>query len=387
MMTSLITNTIDNKLTFEELLIVTLLATTAFFLVALGGALYHKSKQKDEKVPVSQLHNKIEISAETVLTDLKRYAMSDAWRHKIVYTFLDDLGRETINLSFKEIDQAARKIVTVLQRDVVVRKGDKVILCYPPGLDFALAFGVVCMLELWAFQYRRDLGARAIGGYRVWNRSRYTEKMFNALTAGAKSSSNMARWTGRNVCPQDVETSVEHRHEYVRPGCTAAFSIENGDEEALVVVTEVRNGSSLQTLEVICREIIEIVLLEHHLKCEAIVLLRQKTVPKTTSGKIQRSAAKTHFLNGTLHEAFDQQSCLEKMFLGGKCKTPGDIPQILRGGLCLEWIRCRLLGCHRTWVNILASGDLIEGQGKEDQKGVGTDPECNDRGGDWHKSL
>ncbi|OWZ05200.1 Fatty-acid-CoA ligase [Phytophthora megakarya] len=143
-----------------------------------------------------------------------------------------------------------------------------------------------------------------------WNRPEYTEKMFHAQIAGEKSAKNRYLRTGRlkdliiirgrNVCPQDVEASVEQAHENVRPGCTAAFSIEKGDEEALVVVAEVKNGSSQQTLEEICREIIKTVLSEHQLKCEAIVLLRQKTIPKTTSGKIQRSASKAHFLDGTL---------------------------------------------------------------------------------------
>ncbi|KAG2784857.1 hypothetical protein PC129_g4442 [Phytophthora cactorum] len=157
-----------------------------------------------------------------------------------------------------------------------------------------------------------------------WNRPEYTEEMFRAQFAGDKNENNTFLRTGdmgflrkselfvtgrlkdliiirgRNVCPQDVEASVEHAHENVRPGCTAAFSIEKGDEEALVVVAEVKNGSSQQTLEEICREIIKTVLSEHQLKCEAIVLLRQKTIPKTTSGKIQRSASKTHFLDGKL---------------------------------------------------------------------------------------
>ncbi|RLN20969.1 hypothetical protein BBJ28_00006204 [Nothophytophthora sp. Chile5] len=157
-----------------------------------------------------------------------------------------------------------------------------------------------------------------------WNRTEYTEEMFHAQLAGEKNPKNVFLRTGdlgflrqgelfvtgrlkdliiirgRNVCPQDVEASVERAHESVRPGCSAAFSIEKDQEEALVVVAEVKNGSSPQTLEDICNEIIKTVLSEHQLKCEAVVLLRQKTIPKTTSGKIQRSAAKLKFQDGTL---------------------------------------------------------------------------------------
>ncbi|KAL7689884.1 putative AMP-dependent synthetase/ligase, aminotransferase, class I/classII, ACP-like superfamily [Plasmopara halstedii] len=157
-----------------------------------------------------------------------------------------------------------------------------------------------------------------------WNRPELTEEMFHAKIAGDKSVNSTYLRTGdmgflyknelfvtgrlkdliiirgRNVCPQDIEASVEQSHDNVRPGCTAAFSIEKNGEEALVVIAEVKTGSSQQTLEEICREIVKTVLSEHQLKCEAIVLLRQKTIPKTTSGKIQRSASKARFLDGTL---------------------------------------------------------------------------------------
>lgn len=84
--------------------------------------------------------NGVAVNTEPVVAELKRRAASDKWRHKIVYTFLDDLGRETVNLSFEDVDRAARKIAAALQRDAGAVKGDRVMLCYPPGLDFALAF-------------------------------------------------------------------------------------------------------------------------------------------------------------------------------------------------------------------------------------------------------
>lgn len=170
--------------------------------------------------------------------------------------------------------------------------------------------------ELWV------QGPSVAVGY--WNRPEYTEEMFGAKLAGEKNPKNVFLRTGdmgflrhgevfvtgrlkdliiirgRNVVPQDVEASIERAHDHVRPGCTAAFSIEKNQEEALVLVAEVKNGSSKEICEEICREIVKVVLSEHQLRCEAIVLLRQKTIPKTTSGKIQRSAAKSKFLTNTL---------------------------------------------------------------------------------------
>lgn len=153
-----------------------------------------------------------------------------------------------------------------------------------------------------------------------WNRPEYTEEMFGAQLAGETDPHRVYLRTGdlgflhhgevfvtgrlkdliiirgRNVVPQDVEASIERAHDHVRPGCTAAFSIEKNQEETLVLVAEVKNGSSKEICEEVCREIVKVVLSEHQLRCEAIVLLRQKTIPKTTSGKIQRSAAKTKYL-------------------------------------------------------------------------------------------
>lgn len=157
-----------------------------------------------------------------------------------------------------------------------------------------------------------------------WNREEYTKEMFRAELAGESGKTNHWLRTGdmgfvrngelfvtgrlkdliiirgRNVCPQDVESSIERAHEHVRPGCSAAFSIEKNQEEALVVVAEVKNGTSKEVLKEIVGEIIKTVLSEHQLRCEAIVLLPQKAIPKTTSGKIQRSATKAKFLTGSL---------------------------------------------------------------------------------------
>lgn len=160
-----------------------------------------------------------------------------------------------------------------------------------------------------------------------WNRPEYTKEMFGALLAGEKNSENTFLRTGdmgflrngelfvtgrlkdliiirgRNVCPQDVEATVERAHDHIRPGCCAAFSIEKNQEEALVVVAEVKNGSSQEVLKEVCGEIIKCVLSEHQLRCEAIVLLPQRAIPKTTSGKIQRSASKAKFITSTLPKA------------------------------------------------------------------------------------
>ncbi|ETW04345.1 hypothetical protein H310_04641 [Aphanomyces invadans] len=172
-------------------------------------------------------------------------------------------------------------------------------------------------------------GPSVAKGY--WKREEYTAEMFHAKVKSPKAAhqSYKGNWLrsgdmgflrhdevfitgrlkdliiirGRNVCPQDVEHSVELAHDQVRPGCVAAFSIETAQqEEALVVVVELRADlrKDQDQLGAIARKIATSVLSEHQLRCAAIVLLKPRTIPKTTSGKIQRSAAKNQYNSGSL---------------------------------------------------------------------------------------
>jgi len=123
---------------------------------------------------------------------------------------------------------------------------------------------------------------------------------------------------GQNHYPQDIERTVEHCHPAVRSGCSAVFSLSVDSEERLVVAAEVertflrgcnsgfpreseRNsaqpepewasspetGSSTDLGE-ISSAIRRAVATEHDLPLHAVVLLKAATIPKTSSGKIQR---------------------------------------------------------------------------------------------------
>src|SRR5229473_7273167 len=62
---------------------------------------------------------------------------------------------------------------------------------------------------------------------------------------------------GRNVYPQDIELTVEQSHPAMRPGCSAAFSVDVAGQERLVIAAEVersylpRRVQSLDTKEVV----------------------------------------------------------------------------------------------------------------------------------------
>jgi amino acid adenylation domain-containing protein len=105
---------------------------------------------------------------------------------------------------------------------------------------------------------------------------------------------------GQNHYPQDIELTVERCDARLRPGCGAAFSIDLDAEERLVIVQEVARRSDTDLDEVV-RAIRRSVAENHELAPYAVVLIRAGSIPKTSSGKIQRQACKTAFLQGKLN--------------------------------------------------------------------------------------
>ncbi|HEX6097856.1 MAG TPA: amino acid adenylation domain-containing protein [Thermoanaerobaculia bacterium] len=107
---------------------------------------------------------------------------------------------------------------------------------------------------------------------------------------------------GRNLYPQDVEVTAQSAHAALVPGGGAAFSIDDGGEERLVVVHEVvRPKMAGQAAEIAAR-VRKAVAEEHGVALHALVLLPPGRLFKTTSGKIERLRCREAFLNGALPE-------------------------------------------------------------------------------------
>lgn len=120
---------------------------------------------------------------------------------------------------------------------------------------------------------------------------------------------------GRNHYPQDIEWTVEQSHPLIRPSCSAGFSVDIAGEEKLVVVAEVerhswerrhqlheRNGTTKGRFpkEELIQSIRRAIFKHHDLQVHTTLLLKPGTIPKTSSGKIQRHACRAGFLAGTL---------------------------------------------------------------------------------------
>ena len=104
---------------------------------------------------------------------------------------------------------------------------------------------------------------------------------------------------GVNHYPQDIENTVEKCHPLLRAGCSAAFAVEADQNEHLIVAAEVERRSKANH-EQVFSAIRQAVSQEHDLAVSAIVLLKAGSIPKTSSGKIQRHACQSGVFEGGL---------------------------------------------------------------------------------------
>src|SRR4051812_32506903 len=104
---------------------------------------------------------------------------------------------------------------------------------------------------------------------------------------------------GRNHYPQDVEHTAEESHPALRSDSGAAFSIDVAGEERLVVVMEMdrrRESEAVAAAEAVRQVVAE----AHEVMVHEVVLVRMGSIPKTSSGKIQRHASRAAYLAGEL---------------------------------------------------------------------------------------
>jgi acyl-CoA synthetase (AMP-forming)/AMP-acid ligase II len=109
---------------------------------------------------------------------------------------------------------------------------------------------------------------------------------------------------GINHYPQDIERTVQSLDGALRENCGAAFSVpDEGGEETLVVVQEVERTArhAIDSADIKAR-IREAVADNHELSARHIALIRPGTLPKTTSGKIQRKLARRLWRDGGFEE-------------------------------------------------------------------------------------
>lgn len=105
---------------------------------------------------------------------------------------------------------------------------------------------------------------------------------------------------GSNHYPQDIELTVETSHTALQPAGGATFSVTENGREQLVIVQEVTRQGRQANIDEVTSAIRQAVAEKHDLQVFAIMLVKPMSIPKTSSGKIQRRATKTAFLENQL---------------------------------------------------------------------------------------
>lgn len=107
---------------------------------------------------------------------------------------------------------------------------------------------------------------------------------------------------GRNLYPQDIELCVEAVDQRIRANGVVAFSIDDGVQEQIAIVAEIRRHEKFDQagLDALRINVVESVTATYGAAPHIVHFAPPTAIPLTTSGKLQRQATKLALLNGSL---------------------------------------------------------------------------------------
>ncbi|GIF63891.1 hypothetical protein Ais01nite_19260 [Asanoa ishikariensis] len=112
---------------------------------------------------------------------------------------------------------------------------------------------------------------------------------------------------GRNIHPQDLEAAVVAADPILRPGNAVAFGVQVDGVERVVVAAELRKKALASRepvpLDRAAAAIRAAVAAHCGVQCHEVLLLKPDSLPKTTSGKLQRGECKERWTSGALRSA------------------------------------------------------------------------------------
>jgi acyl-CoA synthetase (AMP-forming)/AMP-acid ligase II/acyl carrier protein len=240
-------------------------------------------------------------------------------------------------------DQPARRLVGC----GAALEGTEVVIVDPQSRTIQPEGGVG---EVWV------RGPNVALGY--WNRPEDTEAVFRAYLADSghgpflrtgdlgffhegqlyvtgRLKEVMVFW-GRNVYPQDVEMTTWRCHPSLKQNNAAAFAVEKNGRERLIVVQEVVRPARLD-LDAIAETVRRAVQAEHQVPLDALVLIKPGTLPKTSSGKVQRNVVRDSYLAGELAVVRDWPFTVDQ----GAVPSPERVRQVSRQEID-DWLRARI---------------------------------------------
>ena len=168
----------------------------------------------------------------------------------------------------------------------------------------------LCVGEIWVH------GPSIAQGY--WNSPKATEETFQARIQADDSNTTYLRTgdlgffykdelfitgrrkdliiiRGRNFYPQDIEWTARQSHPLLQDSLAAAFSVEVNDQEELIVAIEFTLRNHDIDTELLFSALSQAIGAEHEIDVYAILLLKQGSIFRTSSGKIQRHACRSAY--------------------------------------------------------------------------------------------
>lgn len=156
-----------------------------------------------------------------------------------------------------------------------------------------------------------------------WNKPSFSESVFRAAIKGQDEKTYMRTgdlgflWenelfvtgrikemiivAGRNHYPQDIEHSLQSCNPVFRKGCGAAFAVLDQGKEQLVVMQEL-SSTNLQPADYqqLALQAARAIAFRHGISPKGLVFIAPGNLPKTSSGKIQRTEAKKIYEAGNI---------------------------------------------------------------------------------------
>ncbi len=192
-------------------------------------------------------------------------------------------------------------------------QGDTVVRIVAPDSSEARPEGRVG--EIWI------RGSSVTKGY--WNRPEQTAATFHATIRGEGPQrylrtgdlgflhdgelyvtgrhKDLLIFNGENHYPQDIEYTAEESHPGLRVSSACAIGVDHAGAEKLVVVVEVDEALLASAgADELAAGIESAVWREHELAVHRVVPVRRNSLPRTTSGKIQRTACRLGYEQGRL---------------------------------------------------------------------------------------
>ncbi len=130
---------------------------------------------------------------------------------------------------------------------------------------------------------------------------------------------------GRNHYPQDLERTVEAVHRALRPGCVAAFSTQGEGEEQLAILAEVDQSRLEGTLEALAGQVRGALAAEHGVAPRTLCFIPPRTILKTSSGKLQRSACREALDRGQFEVLHRWEAPSEEELTRWLCRLAGEV--------------------------------------------------------------